>query len=45
MLCIGLTDIMTGIGHGGGAVQRHTVRASVGREHRRNILHRQRGTI
>jgi len=34
-----------GVGHGGGAVQRDAVRASAGREHGRDVLYRQRGSV
>ena len=36
---------MSGIGHGGGALQRHAVSPPAGREHRRDLLHRQRGSV
>ena len=36
---------VAGVGHGGGAVQRDTVRAPAGREHRRDVLYRQRGAV
>uniref|UniRef100_A0A8C9NPI7 Tubulin beta chain n=1 Tax=Serinus canaria TaxID=9135 RepID=A0A8C9NPI7_SERCA len=34
-----------GVGHGGGALQRHAVRAPAGGEHGRDLLHRQRGAL
>lgn len=36
---------MLGVRHSGGALQRNTVRAPAGGEHRRELLHRQRGSL
>ena len=34
-----------GVRHSSGTLQRHPIRASTGREHRRDLLHRQRGSL